>query len=261
MVWLLTLIRGIFMALYVGVSTAIFSTTTILFGLFGHGYFGFYLCKWVWAGPIMRLAGIQIEYREDPGLPDKGFLYLFNHTSFNDIIAMVAALPKPPMFGAKAELFKIPFFGPAMRAVGILPIHRDQREKVLQLYKEAKTRVENGESFALAPEGTRRDGDELGRFKKGPFIFAVNSEMPIVPLVIAGARQTQPKGSYLMNVGRWKRKMIIHALAPINAADYTEETMGGLQEAVKAKMEVAYQNAKEELGIVEGSSEYRPSTK
>ena len=209
----------------------------------------YYFDKFFWARPIFFLGGLEVDYREDPELPDKGFLYLFNHTSYNDIISMIGYLPKPPKFGAKVELFKIPFFGRAMKSVGILPIHRGQREKVLQLYRETKKRVESGETFALAPEGTRQDQDHLGKFKKGPFLFAINAQMPIVPLVIAGARQTQPKGSYIMNVGKLKRKIILKALAPINASDYTEEQISELQIAVRNKMEPEYNRLKAELNI------------
>jgi len=81
--------------------------------------------------------------------------------------------------------------------------------------------------------------------------------MPIVPLVIAGARQTQPKGQYLINIGRWKRRVILKALSPVHAKDYSEDQITELQEAVHAKMAKAYSELKQELAIVPGSPEYK----
>ena len=248
--FLFTVLRGLVVALYLVVMTTVLSIMTIFLAVvFRAPDFAFWIDKILWAKPLMFLAGIEVEYREEEGFPEKGFLYLFNHTSYNDIIAMIAVLRKPPKFGAKAELFKIPFFGLAMRSLKILAIHRDKREKVLQMYRDAKSRVEQGEHFALAPEGTRQSTDALGRFKKGPFIFAVHAEMPVVPLVIAGARQTQPKGHYLMNLGVFKRKIIIKALTPTDASRFDDDTLAELQAEVHQKMQTAYSELKSELGI------------
>ena len=238
------------MGTYLIVVTVIFSLVTIFVSLvLRQPDLAFQIDRWVWAKPLMWLSGIEVEYREGPDLPKTGFLYLFNHTSYNDIIAMIAALKKPPKFGAKAELFKIPFFGLAMRSLEILPIHRDQRERVLQMYKEAKSRVQKGEHFALAPEGTRQLTDQLGKFKKGPFLFAIHAEMPIMPLVIAGARQTQPKGSWLINLGAIKRKIIIQAVSPIDTSCYSEDSLTELQEKVREHMTEVYDQLKSELKV------------
>jgi 1-acyl-sn-glycerol-3-phosphate acyltransferase len=247
---LLTLLRGLFVAIYLVVVTAFFSTITIIISLvFRAPDFALRIDRILWAKPIMFLAGIEVEYREEPGFPDEGFLYLFNHTSYNDIIAMFAGLRKPPKFGAKAELFDIPIFGLGMRSVGTLAIHRDKRDTVLKIYRVAKLRVDQCEHLALAPEGTRQTSDELGKFKKGPFIFAIHAEMPIVPLVISGARQTQPKGHYLMNIGAWKRKIIVKALSPVDASNYSEDQLSQLQHEVRDRMDAAYSELKSELGI------------
>lgn len=245
-----TVLRGLLVAISIFLITVVLSLLVVFVALvFRSPDFAYLLVKHLWARPILFLAGIEVEYREEPGLPQKGFLYTFNHTSYNDILAMLASLPKPPKFGAKTELFRIPFFGVGMRAVGILEIHRDQREKVLQMYRDAKVRVERGEHFALAPEGTRQVDDELGRFKKGPFIFAIHSEMPIVPLLIVGARQTQPKGQYLMNLGVWRRKIVVKALAPIEASQDSDQTLAELQQRVRDKMAEEYAVLREELGL------------
>ncbi len=68
-----------------------------------------------------------------------------------------------------------------MELCGVLPIDRGNRNKVMKVYENAIARVNRGEAFALAPEGTRQKQVELGRFKRGPFEFAINAQMDIVP--------------------------------------------------------------------------------
>ncbi len=177
-----------------------------------------------------------------------GFLILFNHTSWVDILVMASGLPGVPRFGAKIELFKIPFFGRAMRTVGMLPIERNNRTKVLHVYKDAQTRAADGEFFALAPEGTRQADRVLGRFKQGPFLFAVGAQMPIVPIVIAGAREVMPKGSWILNPWSWRRTVLIEILPSCPTAGRTEVDIPAMQQTVRQAMEPVYEKLKAELG-------------
>jgi 1-acyl-sn-glycerol-3-phosphate acyltransferase len=167
--------------------------------------------------------------------PVGGCLYLFNHTSFFDIFVMHASIPGF-RFGAKIELFSIPIFGRAMRMAGALPIARARREEVFRVYKEAEERARAGEQFALAPEGTRQDEEVLGPFKAGPFVFAINSGIPVVPVVIRNATQVLSRKSYFPNLGQWKRTIHIHILEPRSVSGYKTEDRPQLQALVKADM-------------------------
>ena len=127
-------------------------------------------------------------------MPEKeGFLYTFTHSSQFDILVMYGYSPRSFRFGAKAELMKIPIFGHAVRMAGTLPIARGELSKVIEVYRQAEKRVANGEAFALAPEGGRRKTKDIGNFKTGPFIFAINAKMPIVPLVMYGVDEVLAK--------------------------------------------------------------------
>ncbi len=204
---------------------------------------------WLWSRPLVVPAGVRVEVRgaENVRLKDKGFLILFNHSSLIDIPILYGYFPRPFRFGAKIELFKIPFFGRAMAACGVLPIDRGSRSKVMRVYDSAIARINNGECFALAPEGTRQSDVHLGKFKRGPFEFAINAQMDIVPVVLAGALKVLPKSTYLMNMGRWRRKVIMEITPPIPAADFTLDTLEQLQERVRGQMEPAFIRANQEL--------------
>jgi 1-acyl-sn-glycerol-3-phosphate acyltransferase len=202
-----------------------------------------------WSKPLVLFAGVRVEVRggEKVRKNAKGFLIVFNHSSLWDIPVLYGYFPRSFRFGAKVELFKIPLFGWAMKVCGVLPIDRANRNKVMKVYQNAISRIDNGECFALAPEGTRQDASQLGKFKRGPFEFAINAQMDIVPVVLAGALNVLPKHSIWLNVGRFRRRIILEILDPVNAAEYTMETVQELQDKVWAMMDPAFRGLNAEL--------------
>src|SRR5665213_605105 len=210
-----------------------------------------FLIIYGWSLPLVLFAGVRVEVRGEELVrrSAKGFLILFNHSSLWDIPVLYAYFPRSFRFGAKVELFKIPLFGKAMEVCGVLPIDRGNRNKVMKVYQNAITRINKGECFALAPEGTRQDATQLGKFKRGPFEFAINAEMDIVPVVLAGALNVLPKHSIWLNVGRFRRRVILQILPPVAASEYTMETVEIMQERVRALMDPAYQALNAELNL------------
>lgn len=199
----------------------------------------------IWCGPLLSACGIEVELKGAENVPeDKGFLYLFTHSSHLDIPTLFYKTPKWFHFGAKESLFNIPIFGAAIRFTGTLPITRDNREKVMEIYKQAEKRVQNGEAFALAPEGGRRSGEEIKDFKSGPFIFAINANMPIVPVVLCGLDRCLKKGSLLINTDRWRRKVGMSILPAIDVAGLPLEQMKVLKERVRFEMISEYERMK-----------------
>lgn len=196
-----------------------------------------YLVSKIWAKALLIFHGVEVELRGRENLPSTGCLYLFNHTSHFDILAIFSASPRFCYFGAKSELFAIPVFGSAIRKAGALPIERKNREKVMQVYRDAEQRVQQGDVFALAPEGTRREGrGTLGEFKSGPFFFAVNAQMPLVPLVLIGCENVLPKHALLANWGVWRQKVIMEILPPIYPQGRDEAQVPLLKEKSREAM-------------------------
>lgn len=204
----------------------------------------------LWARPVLWLGLVQVEVRGHEHWPHSGSLVLFNHTSWFDILIMAACLPRVPRFGAKIELFRIPFFGRAMQKSGMLPIERDQRKKVLQVYRDAESRLKNGECFALAPEGTRQTDLEIGRFKQGPFLFAIGAKAQVVPVVIAGAREVMPKTSLRLCPKLWRSKVVMQILPPLSAEGFSEDDLPKLQEQVRQKMIPVYRQLNQEMSLL-----------
>ena len=204
--------------------------------------------NWVlrtWGRLCCRAAGVRVVVEGKENIPAEGCLFLFNHTSFFDVFAMVGYIDDL-RFGAKAELFKIPVFSQTMRAMGTLPIARNNRDEVFKIYEEAKARFAKGEKFALSPEGGRfYTGGPLAPFKAGPFLFAMSAGAPLVPLVIVGAYEALPKGSFLFKSSHWKHTITIKILPAIKTSDYKTEQRRELQEMAYESMNRVWMASRE----------------
>jgi len=201
-----------------------------------------FVCVTLWARTLLWVSGVKLEIRGRDNVQHsgKGFLILFNHSSHFDI-PVLFCFPRSFRFGAKVELFKIPFFGRAMAMCGVLPIDRGNREKVMRVYENAIQRVQNGESFALAPEGTRQNQPRIGSFKRGPFEFALNAGMDIVPVVIAGAYEVLPKKAVWVNMGKWRRKVILEILPRVSTQGLRPEALDPLIQKMRADVEAVFE--------------------
>jgi 1-acyl-sn-glycerol-3-phosphate acyltransferase len=237
--WLRSLVATIWLVFF----TAVIATSVVFCGLVlkNQNYNDWLIC--IWGRSLTWFFNIQVDVRGLENLPPGGCLLLFNHSSNFDIMIIAASIPKHARFGAKIELFKIPIFAQGMRAAGVLPIARAEREKVFNLYNESIDLVRGGRSFILAAEGTRQPTPGVGsKFKAGPFIFAITGQFPIVPVVIRGAAEIQPKGELLACTKVWRSHATVTVLPPVPTTGLSVDDRGQLQEEIRLQMTNAYQN-------------------
>ena len=237
---LYTYIRALFGLVFAIPWTLLSSAAVLTAGILGRQRLATELMRG-WGQALLYVFGICVDISGENLLPEEGGgIIVFNHQSHFDIPILMFATRKSIRFGAKIELFKIPVFGAAMRAVGTLPIARENRAEALRVYKEAEARFRENTIFVLAPEGTRQEEPRLGRFKKGPFHFAVNAGVPICPAVIKGAHSVLPKASVLVNIGRRRRTVYVEFLHQIPTKGTDLATVPELTERVKQQMSVVY---------------------
>jgi 1-acyl-sn-glycerol-3-phosphate acyltransferase len=147
-----------------------------------------------WARVGLLLAGVRLEVHGQQHLPAQGpVIYMANHQSNFDILALFAGLPVQFRWLAKEELFHIPLFGWSMRRSGYIPINRSDRKKALQGMLQAVQRINEGASVVIFPEGTRSPDSTLLPFKKGGFSLALQAQAPIIPVAIIGSGDIMPK--------------------------------------------------------------------
>ncbi|MGZ6126396.1 MAG: lysophospholipid acyltransferase family protein, partial [Myxococcales bacterium] len=133
--------------------------------------------------------------------PRGGFLYFSNHHSMLDILALFVALKDTPfVFAAKRELFKVPFIGWHLRLAGYVEVDRDHRERAISAFAKAARQIrERGTVVTLYPEGTRSVDGTILPFKKGPFMLALEAQVPIVPIAVDGAQHALRKHTFRLH--------------------------------------------------------------
>ena len=145
----------------------------------------------------VRLGGVKMVVVGRERLdPKTAYLYMSNHVSNIDPPAQVPELPQRIAVMTKAELFKIPILGRAMRLAQFVPVDRKNRDAAIDSVREAVRTVQSGMSMLVYPEGTRSRDGKLLPFKKGPFHLAMESGVPVVPITLIGTRQAWPKGKF-----------------------------------------------------------------
>jgi 1-acyl-sn-glycerol-3-phosphate acyltransferase len=181
----------------------------------------------IWSRSILWAAGVKVRVHGIEHASCGGpFIFTCNHISLFDIPALVLMLPRH-YFVAKSELFKIPVFGPGIRAVGTIPIERTNQKAAFGSYKVAAERIRNGNSVLVFPEGTRGTSYPIRPFKKGPFVLAVEAGVPIVPCLVHGTIEVLPKKTFRVRSG-W---VDVHLLEPVPTAGYTygdRNTLAGI---------------------------------
>jgi 1-acyl-sn-glycerol-3-phosphate acyltransferase len=173
---------------------------------------------------LARLCGVRVHVRGLENLECGPYVFISNHQSHFDIAILLGYLPGQNRFAAKKELFKEPVLGMVMRTMGMIPIDRNDPASAIERLKRLKG---DGHSMIIFPEGTRSEGDQLLPFKKGPFVAAIQSGLPVVPVACKGTADVMPKGGYL-SILPGDVELII--MQPIPTADLRYEDRNTLLE-------------------------------
>src|ERR1700756_4016309 len=161
-----------------------------------------------WANLILKTCGVKVWLEGMENLPKEPCVIMFNHQSLFDIFAFAAALPIDWRAVMKKELSRIPFFGWVAKATGHYFVSRDSSIKSFQEIDKVAERIRSGPSVLIAPEGTRSNGGKLLSFKRGGFVLAMRTGVPVVPMAILGGKGITPKGSIKINPGYMKIKIL-----------------------------------------------------
>jgi 1-acyl-sn-glycerol-3-phosphate acyltransferase len=165
------------------------------------------------------------------------YVVVSNHLSNLDPPLHIATLPIPIRFLAKKELFRIPIFGRAMRAVGMIETDRQAHASAHRAINDRVIRaVDLGKSLIIYPEGHRSRDAEMQPFKKGAFRIAVDVGLPILPVAISGTERAWKPGDRLVHGGRCR--MVIHE--PISTEGLGKDDIAGLRDRAQEIVATTY---------------------
>jgi 1-acyl-sn-glycerol-3-phosphate acyltransferase len=161
---------------------------------------------------LLRINRIPVEVtgldRTAAALP---CVYVANHESWLDVLALMAVLPGSFRFVAKKEILYFPFIGWALRAGGQVVIDRKRLTHAIRAYEDAVPAIHGGLSAVVFVEGTRTHDGRLLPFKKGAFALAIAAQVPVVPVFVQGGFAMLPKGRVTPRPG----SMRVHLGEPI----------------------------------------------
>ncbi|HEY0674054.1 MAG TPA: lysophospholipid acyltransferase family protein [Longimicrobiales bacterium] len=229
------IIRSLWVALNLLVSTLVLSLIVVIAALFGHkgriyDWAAHSWSRWMlWSsGSTVTVEGM--EYMRG----DRAQIIASNHQSWFDVWALAAIIPKRYRFIAKEELRKIPLFGRAWSSAGHISVNRQDRAQAIRALDEAAELMRDDHSaVVIFPEGTRSPTGELLPFKKGAFMMALRTGIEIVPAAVLGSRAVQKKGDWRVRAGR----IIVRFGPPIDSSQYDEAHREELMLAVRERIE------------------------
>lgn len=192
-------VRTFVVIAWVAAATLVMGLLVIVLALSPATAAGTHRVAQAWGRSILAVSGVRVRIAGAERIhPAAAFICMANHQSNFDIPVLLGYLPLPFRWLAKAELFKIPIFGRAMRGAGYIPIDRSDRPAAFASLRRAAATVRGGVSVVIFPEGTRSPDGALKPFKKGGFVMAIEAGVPIVPVALRGTYGIMPKHRLLI---------------------------------------------------------------
>jgi 1-acyl-sn-glycerol-3-phosphate acyltransferase len=180
---------------------------------------------------ILWICGVQVKIvYQDRLQPGKTYLYMGNHVNIFDIIIMGAYLPTYIVGLEKDTHFHWPIYGSIIKRFGNIPLSQGNTANALESIHQAEAALQSGTSVVIMPEGTRTRTGQMGIFKKGGFHLAIDAKATIMPFTLKGAFEINQKGNWRIKPGQIEL-IFCH---PIEASDYSKETLPELRDRVKS---------------------------
>ncbi|KAL9441579.1 hypothetical protein AB3S75_020137 [Citrus x aurantiifolia] len=171
------------------------------------------LLMWILGNPV-KIEGTEFA--------DKRAIYISNHASPIDIFLLMWLTPTGTVGIAKKEIIWYPLFGQLYVLAKHIRIDRSNPSAAIQSLKEAAHAiVKDNLSLIIFPEGTRSQNGRLLPFKKGFVHMALQSRLPIVPIVLSGTHRAWRKGSLHIRPA----PITVKYLPPISTSDWTADKL------------------------------------
>lgn len=188
----------------------------------------------LWGRLILWVCGVKVAVSGLENLPSGPALYAANHASALDIAIVFGRLPVDFRIIYKKSLNWAPIVGGFLAGARHVAIDRQNAFNARRSLEAAAQRVRGGLSVLVFPEGTRSRDGAVQPFKRGSFVLAQETGVPIVPVSIVGVRAVAPGGILSARPGR----VDVHIHPPVpSVGRSTDELAREVREIVVKRCE------------------------
>ena len=184
----------------------------------------------------LLLAGVRVAIEGVERLVGNPNLIIMpNHTSNLDAAILFGLIGLQPKAVVKKELYSFPLLHYCLRFAGFIEIDRKDPIQSRQAIARAVAALKTGSTFIIFPEGTRSRTGDLGAFKKGAFVVAIEAGSKIAPLAVSGARELLPPGRFVIRPGTIR----VRVLDAVDASKYSYNDRERLLDEVRGRIAAA----------------------
>jgi 1-acyl-sn-glycerol-3-phosphate acyltransferase len=186
----------------ISVYTIVLGTLSILSSFVDRKGHAAHWCARAWSWLILSTTGVDVRVTGlDRVKRGETYVFVSNHQSIYDIPVIFASLPFQLRIIAKESLGRFPFLGWHLMRAGHLLVDRSNPDRTGILNRWRRL-VADRVSLVIFPEGTRSPDGEVGRFKAGSFLLALEAGLTIVPLSVSGTIHVMKKNRLMTCPGQ-----------------------------------------------------------
>ncbi len=191
-----------------------------------HRFTCFWASLYSWLNPAWP---VELSGREKIR-PDGTYVMVANHLSLLDVLVLFRLFTHFKWV-SKIENFRLPLVGWNMRLNGYIELIRGDRESVAKMLAECRRTLRKENSIMMFPEGTRSPDGRLRSFKQGAFELALDTEKPILPIVVQGTADALPKRGFVL---RGRHRIRVTVLDELPYESFADRSVAELTDHVRS---------------------------
>jgi 1-acyl-sn-glycerol-3-phosphate acyltransferase len=164
---------------------------------------------------LVPIWKIDMEGREK-AIRGTTYVIISNHQSILDILILNCLRYKYKWI-SKIEVYKLPFLGWYLRMADYITVNRGNEESKAEMLENAGKCLDKGISIMIFPEGTRSHDMEIGFFKRGAFLLAMEARVPLLPVILDGTGNILPKHGFIFGSGH---HITVRVLDPVQPEEF-----------------------------------------
>lgn len=196
-----------------------------------------------------KIMGVKIIYKGLDNIPEGAVIFASKHQSAFEGSFFFNEFKRNTVYCFKAEIAKVPLWGRMARCNGGISVSRGNISSFRKFIKDVQTKLNEGKSVAIFPEGTRVKPTEAPSLKGGISKIYKHTTAPIVPVAL-NTGDCFPKGARVLR----STNIIIEFLPAINRDMSEDEFTDYLHKVINEKSDELHK-----LSNVKLSKEYLQS--